>query len=207
MFQISNFKFHKKKGFTLIELLVVMSLTIILTGGLLIYSRGSERQLILLRDEAKIIGALHQAKSMALSVAGGVCGYGVHFEQSGEIIIFKDLSPSSNPDCLDANNIYNEPSRLPTGGGFPSQRNQQNQQEQQEKDCGQIPECISQTSLDKSIQFSDLNFNDIVFIPPDLTVIIDNNVSKTKAWVKIRVSGGVLEREIVVNNSGQISEK
>lgn len=186
MFQVSNFKFHKKRGFTLIELLVVMSLTIILTGGLLIYSRGSERQLILLRDEAKIIGALHQAKSMALSVAGGVCGYGVHFEKYGGIIVFKDLSPSSNPDCRDANNIYIS---------------------QQGKDCGQIPECISQTSLDKSIQFSDLNFKDIVFIPPDLTVIIDNNVSKTKSWVKIRVSGGVLEREIIVNNSGQISEK
>lgn len=186
MFQISNFKFHKKRGFTLIELLVVMSLTIILTGGLLIYSRGSERQLILLRDEAKIIGALHQAKSMALSVAGGVCGYGVHFEQSGKIIIFKDLSPSSNPDCLDVDNIYIS---------------------QQGKDCSQIPECISQMSLDKSIQFSELNFKDINFIPPDLLVIIDNAPSKINSSVKIKVINGVLEREIIVNNSGQISEK
>ncbi|MBI5401300.1 prepilin-type N-terminal cleavage/methylation domain-containing protein [Candidatus Wolfebacteria bacterium] len=180
-----TYNLKPNSGFTLLELLVVMSLTIILTGGLLIYSRGSERQLILLRDEAKIIGALQQAKSMALSVAGGVCGYGVHFEQSGKIIVFKDLS--SSPDCTDADNKYIV---------------------QPEKKCG-LPEseCISQTSLDKTIQFSDLNFNDIVFIPPDLTVIIDNNVSKTKAWVKIRVSGGVLEREIIVNNSGQISEK
>ena len=178
-------------GFTLVELLVVMSLTMILTGGLLFYNRTSENQLILYREDARIIGALQQAKTMTFGIFAEknqlICGYGVHFEKSGSITVFRSLSPTASSTCFDANKIYNTPNA--------------------KCDSVSAPECVSQTALDKTVQFSDLPLNDIVFIPPDPVVIINNDSSVAKSYIKIKQVGGILEKEIDVNNFGQITEK
>ena len=180
-----------KKGFTLVELLVVMALVVMLTSTLIIYSRTSERQFVLLRDEAKIIGALQQAKSQSLGsfiVPGGqsTCGYGVHFATTS-IVIFKDLSPSASSTCFDVNNVYD------TAG-------------QPQGQCGNNEECVSVIQLDKAVEFSAFDFHDIVYIPPDPKIIIDNS-PKTQSYVRIRTVDGNLEREIGVNVFGEINRR
>lgn len=181
-----------RSGFTLIELLVVMSLTMILTGGLLTYNKASENQLVLYRDDQKILGALQQAKALAFGIIGDpshkVCGYGVHLDQNGTVTVFKDLSPTGNADCTDANNIYGL-------GGDSSYV------------CDYNQECVSQFQLDKTLQFSGPLLNDIVYIPPDPTVIINNDVNKPNANITINLKSAInIKKTISVNNSGQITD-
>src|SRR3989344_9572994 len=97
------------KGFTLIELIIVIGIVGVLTGGLAFYSRSAERQIILFRDQAKIVEALLRAKSLSISTysdADAPCGYGVHIDQARkEIIIFKDLV-NVGVNCINADNAY-----------------------------------------------------------------------------------------------------
>ena len=55
------------RGFTLIELVIVIGIVGVLTGGMVFYSRSAERQIILFRDQAKIVEALLRAKSLTIS--------------------------------------------------------------------------------------------------------------------------------------------
>src|SRR3990167_848850 len=58
------------KAFTIVELLVVLAITAILFSSLIFYSRSAERQLILFKEQMKVITALQKAKSLAISAFG-----------------------------------------------------------------------------------------------------------------------------------------
>ncbi|MDI6717804.1 MAG: prepilin-type N-terminal cleavage/methylation domain-containing protein [Patescibacteria group bacterium] len=187
-FNLSIFKFcNSREGFTLLELLVVFGIITLLSTGLLFYNRTTESQLILYKDQSKIIGALEKAKAMSIesfSETTAACGYGVSFSAPNNIVIFKDLSPSNDPNCLDINFAYN---------GDPA------------GDCQNYAECAEKISLDKNISFSQLDLNNIVFIPPDPAVVIDNNPSKSEGVIKIKYSNNNSEKSVKVSASGQIT--
>ncbi len=131
-----------RKGFTLIELLVVVAVLTVLSAVLIQYSRTGERQLILFREQAKLIGALSRSKSLALSTfirPDVPCGYGLHFVAPRTYTLFSDLSP----DCATSDRVYSG-----------------------------ADEDVTVYDLDPSVQFADLPVSDILFIPPDPRVVM-----------------------------------
>lgn len=167
------------KGFSITELLVVLAIISILSGGLVLYNRAVERQIILFKEQIKVFSAIQKAKSLALgtfSAERAPCGYGVHFSESNFMIIFREISLSGGENCLDTDFVYTS-----------------------------SDEIFEEIKLDKVIKFSSLELNDIVFIPPDPTVIIDNDVFKNEALIKIKTSDNKGEKIIKVTNAGQIT--
>ncbi len=185
---------NNRKGFSLIETLVAISIMSLLSGVLIIYNRGSEKQLLLFRDQAKIINAILKAKSLALntySKEGSPCAYGVHFEKNPatgewEFRIFKDLDASgTTADCSTADNKYLSDSP------FASAENLN-------------PPLIEKLSANLKIQ-EPLQLTDIVFIAPEPTIVITPNPApKTEAIIEIITSDGT-SKKIKVNTFGQVS--
>lgn len=167
------------KGFSITELLVVFAIISILSGGMVLYNRAAERQIILFKEQIKVFSAIQKAKSLALgtfSTKQTPCGYGVHFSESNSLTIFKEISPSGGKNCLDTDSIYTSPDEI-----------------------------FEEIKLDKIVKFSALELSDIVFIPPDPTVIIDNDIFKDEALIKIKTSDNKGEKIIKVTNAGQIT--
>ena len=166
-------------GFTLIEILVVVSITVLLSTILVVYSRSGENQAALFKEQAKVIGILLKAKNLSLqsyAVEGGgpICGYGVHLDVAkNEFLIFKDSADS----CSSSDNKY-------SGSN----------------------EDLEKHLLDSRLKFLSSEFIDILFIPPDPTVIIDGDIDKSGQFsVTIESIDGVGIKKIGVNNSGQVT--
>ena len=186
------------KGFTLIELIIVIGIIGVLTGSLAFYGRSAERQIILFRDQAKIIEALLRAKSLAISTyseADAPCGYGVSFDpilSNKTFVIFKDLA--DDPACIDLVNPLSDADNIYSGNYMCDI-----------SDPG-LNECVEKLTLDeKTIIFSNLTLRDIIYFPPNLDVIIDNNIARNTAEIKIQTFDGVSERKITITNNGQIT--
>ena len=179
-------------GFTLIEILVVVSVTLVLSGILIGYSREAGKQLILMNNQAKLVSLIARAKSLStatflentLPLLPGspvVCGYGVHVDTaSGEIFIFRDLAV----DCASGDNKF--------GSGDVKLTGQLN-----------VFELNSQAT-----QFaSDTPLRAVIFIPPDPTIIINGDVSTKEAAISIEVKDGSSKSTVKINNAGRISTK
>ncbi|MBI3638522.1 prepilin-type N-terminal cleavage/methylation domain-containing protein [Candidatus Wolfebacteria bacterium] len=166
-----------EKGFTMTEILVVVAITALLTATLIVYSKTGERQLALYRDQSRIIAALFRAKSLAINT------YGETKIPCGYGVHF-DSSGSfwifqdlSMDTCASANHVYNE------------------------------GELVESFNLVNGISFSSINLTDVVFIPPDPSVIItDNNGNNPEeANISLNAAGGDNFAGIKITNSGQIS--
>jgi len=178
-----------KNGFTLVEILVSITIMALLSGILIIYGRNGERQLLLFRDQAKIINAILKAKTLALntySKEGAPCAYGIHFDSSKkEFRIFQDLDSSgSSQNCSNADGIYSS---------APSPNSE---------DLN--PPLVE--ILGKNLAFKEpLAATDIVFIPPDPKAIITPNpFPKTEINIEIIDQAGI-SKKIKINTFGQIS--
>lgn len=128
------------RGFTLVEVLVVVSITALLSSVLILYSRTGERQILLFREQAKVLNLISKSKSLALQTyidGASACGYGIHFTLPGTLILFKDQAP----DCAASDNIYSGPD-----------------------------EDFSHLILGDGIVISSADISDILFIPPDPSV-------------------------------------
>ncbi|MDP3052941.1 MAG: prepilin-type N-terminal cleavage/methylation domain-containing protein [bacterium] len=164
------------KGFTIIEMLVVISIMVLLTSLLILYSRTGENQIILFRDQARLIAALNRAKSLSaqlFSAPEPPCSFGVHFSQAeNNFLIFRDLAA----DCQNSDNIY-------TGAG----------------------ELFEKYQLSPQVKFGDLTLTNIVFIPPDPKTLIDNDPDKIEATITLQNLNGNASLKVKVNNAGQIT--
>lgn len=129
-------------GFTLVELLVVIAVLTVLSAVLIQYSRTGERQLVLFREQSKLVAALSQTKSLALTTFNQPdvpCGYGMHFSAPRSYILFRDDAA----DCASADGVYSGAS-----------------------------EDVTVNELDLNVRFSSLPISDILFIPPDPRIIM-----------------------------------
>jgi len=92
---------NRNEGFTLVETLVVIGILMILTTTLIAYTRSSGKQITLYTEQAKLIGVLNRAKSLALqrNMAETVCAYGVRFTGSDtyEIVEVPNVQVSGQP--------------------------------------------------------------------------------------------------------------
>jgi len=174
------------KAFTLIETLVVILVTMILASIMIVYSHTGEKQIVLFRDQAKVVGILNRAKFLSVqmfskTIDDKTCAYGVHFELENEaksFSIFKVKALTSN--C--------ENSYIAGGNNIVK---------------------VEEYSLDSRLKFSEelTGITDIVFIPPDPKVILtgtsDNSAKIT--IVDISDTSGKNKKEINVNTFGQIT--
>lgn len=173
-------------GFTIVELLVVMGITAILFTSLVFYSRTAEKQLILFKEQMKIITALQKAKSLAIvafSESQTTCGYGVNFDKTNnKMTIFKEQPASGNNSCSTRDHIYTS-----------------------------IDEFYEEIKLDnRTIKFGNLInsdggvFADIVFISPEPIIVIDDSSSEF-ATIEITDILGVNKKTVKVTDAGQIT--
>jgi hypothetical protein len=163
-------------GFTIIEILVLLGVLSLISTILIINTHSGEKQVNLFKEQARIVSILFRAKSLSISTFGetGIsipCGYGVHFNDSGSFLIFKDLAP----DCKSADHKYT--------------------------DTNEIYESFQ---LDPAIEFDSLNFSDVVFIPPDPSVVITPS-SQDQATIILKIIGSPTTASIKINSAGQIS--
>ena len=162
---------RSRDGFSLTEILISLSVVALLSAVLVTYNHTSEQQVVLIKEQAKIIGTVLRAKSLAIQAnteGGAVCGYGVHFSANGEFVLFKEL-------CAGADNRYSD-----------------------------VSERIETYQLQQSLHFTGpLAISDIVFLPPDPTVILTPPASE--AAVRIATSDDLYSVAVNLNDAGQVS--
>jgi len=174
------------KAFTLIETLVIVIITIILSSIMITYSHIGEKQIVLFRDQAKVVEVLNRAKFLALqkfsqTEADKPCAYGVHFDNNtGNFLIFKDLDSDPLTSGCQGNNKYDASNN----------------------------ELFEKYELDERLKFqitpSSGGIFEIVFIPPDPTIKMTPNA--TDATIKIVDKVNSSNNKVIkVNNFGQIT--
>lgn len=168
--------FRNKKGFTILEMTVVISIMVLLSSFLILYSRTGENQIVLFRDQSRLITGLNRAKSssiQSLDASNPSCAFGVHFSKAeNAFLIFRDLAT----DCQNADHVYT--------------------------DSGELFESYQ---LSPRIKFGEVTLTDIVFIPPDPKTIIDNDSNKTEATIVLETLDGKASLKVKINNVGQIT--
>ncbi|MBT9171371.1 MAG: hypothetical protein DDT18_01745 [Actinobacteria bacterium] len=167
--------YPRLSAFTTIEMLVVIGVMALLSSILIVYGRAGERQIILFKEQARIISALSRAKYLSVTTFGRTeipCGYGVHFEAPRTFIIFKDLAVSGGCSASD-------------------------------KKYSGVSEIFESFNLDSAVVFGRLTLSDIVFIPPSPSVIITPN--QDQATIVIKVVNIESSAAIKINSAGQIS--
>ncbi|MDP1538756.1 MAG: hypothetical protein Q8M00_01875, partial [bacterium] len=68
----------KQRAFTTIEILVIIGILSLLSATLILYSRTAEHQIVLFKEQAKVISILSRAKSLSIVTYGKAdvpCGY------------------------------------------------------------------------------------------------------------------------------------
>lgn len=171
-------------GFSLFEMVVVVGITVLLSALTITYNRSGERQLLLFKDQAVVVGLLNRAKSLsvqkyqnpAITQDWVFCAFGVHFEAPRDVILFADLGEGSC-DPVNANYRY---------------------------DAGVVPpEALETKSLDARNEFSGLPEGglDILFIAPELTATSSAGLPVT---ITINSTVGGLSSETTVSAAGQI---
>ena len=108
----NSFPCRCSMGFTMIEILVVISIMILLSSLLILYSRTGENQIILFRDQSRLITSLNMAKSLSIqrfNASSPSCAFGVHFSKTeNAFLIFRDLAA----DCQNADHVYTDSGEL-----------------------------------------------------------------------------------------------
>ncbi len=168
-----------RSGFSIIEMLVVMSILILLTSTLVLYNRAGERQIIVLREKARLIGTILRAKSLALNTLiedEPACGYGVHAEE-GKYFIFSDRAI----DCGTSDRIYGSSSDVIVAD--------------------------TEVVLDQAVGFESIGAADIVFVPPDPKVFLNGGTALDLGTLVIASPDGTSRGTITITNAGQISER
>jgi hypothetical protein len=95
-------------------MIVVVSVIVLLTGSIIVYSRRSESQLVFFREQSLLTAALLRAKGFSIETflptqtltgtgvaapTKQVCGWGIHFDNSLEsYTLFQDL-PTGSSGC------------------------------------------------------------------------------------------------------------
>jgi len=184
----------KRSGFSLIEITVSFGIIMILSLIVFTFGRNVQNSLVLNAASSKLVALIGRSKSLAQQFSANaptgyeICGYGVHVDSAGgKIFIFRDLV--SNPDkdttkCDLANSFFD------SGEELEGELNNMN---------------IDQNAL--FIVTPETNLSDIVFIPPDPTVIINASSSNTSGLVVLGIKNTTptVTAGVRVNNFGQIS--
>lgn len=216
-FKFLEKKFSSKKGFTLVELIVVISITVIFTSILLVYSRKSDDQIVFYNQTSLFLSTLLRAKASSLETFQPtqfppntpqelVCGWGVYVHRSllgrndpQGFALFRDLSASGFVGC-----DLNDPriGRYDGEFGGPDQRLQ---------DFILPPSVrIKCLSLDNLACPGGLGEMSVVFQPPDPTVALtsqSDTLNHTEAYIILSLLDESRCSRIKINKFGQVTQK
>jgi hypothetical protein len=90
------------RAFSINEVIIVMAITVFLSGILLSYNRSSEKQIVIFKDQALIVGVVNRAKSLAAerytgSGGANACAFGVEVDIAAKrIVLFQDIKPGND---------------------------------------------------------------------------------------------------------------
>ena len=194
-------------GFTLIEVMVVIAITLTLSSILLFYNRSNERQIVLFKERAVMLGTLNQAKALAiqkfLDAESRSCAFGVHFwydaNGSQQFVLFQDMKPGAplqiNILCRDAvtGDFLNDFIYSAAEG-----------------------ETLNTVTLDQNYEFrvydsgeaQILDDVDVLFIPPDPQATSTGYFLPIRVEIRPRGSGAVTREQITsifISTAGQIT--
>ncbi len=191
---------HKGAGFTVLEMIVVLSIVIILTAILVVYTRDSEKQIIFFKEQSVLVAALLRAKSFAIETfqptqqpglglpTEKVCGWGVYFnKQDQNYIVFRDLAPAT--DCTEADSHYT------------STQNEEFETFSFNQSIGFDCFYSSASSCDSSVD----DEVSAVFIPPEPKVAFYPDSTASDLIIVLSLKDGSRESTIRINKAGQIS--
>lgn len=173
----------EQKGFTLIEILVVLTILSFLTSILILYSRGGEGQILLFREQSKLVSDILRAKSLAIQTfqtQEKVCGYGIHFETApyNNYVIFKEPKGADPDNPCGANNR-----RYDAGEEFEPATNLE----------------------DYGINLDQATIGDVFFLPPDPKIYFDSLPASGEARITLMASEGASSAVVVIGSGGQVS--
>jgi len=171
-------------------MLIIIGVLSLMSSILILYSRRAEQQIVLFKEQAKVISILSRAKALSISTYSKSevrkydrpCGYGVHFEAPRTFLIFKDLA---------AQETYHIFGRLADDCKL------------SDKKYSGSTEINESFQLDPRVSFDSLSLSDILFIPPDPKVVI--TPSQDEATVVLKTVDGNKSATIKVNSAGQIT--
>jgi hypothetical protein len=171
-------------GFTLIEIIVVVSIIMLLTTIMLLYGKTGESQLILFKEQSRLVSALYRSKALSIetfSDANSPCGYGVHFDPPSSYLIFKDMAPASG--CKNSDKKYTNSGQT-------------------------IDEVVDIYIISPEASLVSVPITDVLFIPPDPQTIFQYvNFGDTTNPIPLilKSSGGSASLNVSINSAGQIS--
>lgn len=164
-------------GFTMIEILVVITTVTILTAVVLLYNHQGESQLILFKEQSRLLSEISRAKVFSVETfnqSGVPCGFGIHFVDVKTYILYKDIAP----DCSTSDNRYSATS---------------------------ADQVVATTVIDSAVSFGALPISDILFVPPDPKVFIDGVADFSGVATIPLVSTTGTELDVKINGAGQIT--
>lgn len=174
---IKNFKLKikncRKKGFTLIEMLVVIGVLSLISAILIVYIRSGSRQIILFREQAQIVSILARAKYLAISTFGRT-GVPCGYGVHFEQPRIFIIFKDIAEDCQTSDRKYSGPEEI-----------------------------YESFQIDNTLIFETLTISDILFIPPDPSVIITPD--QDNATIILKTVNAENSTSIKINNAGQIS--
>lgn len=170
----SRWSINKEPGFTLIELIVVLAIVVIMASIIMIDYGANRLKLALLRSAQKLSLDLHRVETYSLTSK--------EFQASGVPdgwgVHFYGANSTSYTIFADKN-PGNDNIRDPNG-----------------------TEDLETLNFETGVKVSSA-VTDVVFIPPDPDVVINNNPALTS--VSITLTNGSLTRTITINKFGAIT--
>lgn len=161
------------RGFTIIELLVIIAILMTMSGFLILYNRAGERQIVIFQEQAKVINTIARARSLSVATFGqGSAPCGYGVHFEAPRTVI--LFKDLAADCGSADKKYT---------------------------ASNPEEKIEQFYLNSTVSL-DLGLTDVLFIPPDPTVVITPNPEA--AVLNIKEEGGTGMASIKINKSGHI---
>ena len=180
-------------GFTLIEMVVGLAVMALLSSILILYSRTGEKQIILFKEQAKVVSTIWRAKSLTLQTYAkepNVCGYGVHFDYApdNQFIIFKDRPATGFENCLDENGVY-------TGDG---RYTPYSDEEFEINKLADGLELFSETFTN--------SLSDVLFIPPDPKIEFTPTSGSLNREIAVRIIDSSTSKVVIkITNAGQVT--
>lgn len=170
----------RAQGQTIVEILVGLSVIVILSSLLILYSRTGELQASLFREAERLTLNIRRAQDLAAlnqELQGRApCGYGVHFDAAtSSYVIFADLVPAGS-ECTEENFRY---------------------------DAGELFEVITfapglRTTLGNTL--------DIVFLTPPLATTTVITPSRPEALITLTaIKNPSFTRQVKITQGGQIT--
>ena len=165
----TTFKSKSGAGFTLIEIVVALSLLLILTGIIFSYSRDSVQSIKLANQSAALFGLAHKTKSLSQNfkntppLGRQICSYGLHVDRTAkQVFIFQDMVLAAS-DCSLSDNAYTIGEEVSGGANLFS------------LEAG----FSFGTSVDPLMP----DLTQVVFVPPEPRVILNNSTTTVRATV------------------------